>query len=79
MSDVQTWKVLQWGFIDGGVLGALIACVECGDEGGLCCMCDGTGELFQPYQLPNGAPLDLDRWAELLIQIDPPKDEEPDE
>ncbi len=39
-----------------------------------------SGELFQAYQLPNGALIDLDKYAELLIQIEPPDDApEPDD
>lgn len=74
----QTWVVLEWGTIDGGILGATIKCVQCdGGRGDAdrCKMCDGDGTLFQPYQLPNGAAIDLDRHAELLIQIEPPVDQ----
>lgn len=76
----QTWTVLEWGAQDGGLLGAIIVCVDCSGspppEG--CPMCGdrrygdpGDGTLFQPYYLPNGAPIDLDRDAEILIQIEP--------
>lgn len=75
----QTWTVLEWGRIEGGMLGALIVCVECegmsrdvSDAGYRpCSMCDGDGELHQPYYLPNGEPIDLDRHAEILIQVEP--------
>ena len=70
---VQTWTVLEWSYIDGDVLGALIVCVECGGSVLLqpgCKMCNGQGTLHQPYRLPNGEPLDLYRHAELLIQIE---------
>lgn len=77
MSDeepVQTWVVLEWGVVNGDVLGALIECVVCKGDPWMwpCQMCDDDGTLHQPYQLPNGAPIDLHRYAELLIQIEPP-------
>lgn len=78
----QTWTVRQWGTVDGGILGATIVCVVCLDNHAdrvLCQMCDGDGELHQPYQLPNGAAIDLDRDAALLIQIESPIAEVPKE
>jgi hypothetical protein len=75
VKDQQKWTVLDWGVIDGGLLGALIECVACENSILLrpgCEMCDGDGVLHQPYRLPNGAAIDLDRHAELLIQIEAP-------
>lgn len=71
--DVQTWTVFEWGVIDGGILGAVIECVACqGDRFAQpCSMCEDSGRLHQPYRLPNGEPIDLERHAEILIQIEP--------
>lgn len=77
----QTWTVFEWGVADGGILGALIECVACqGDRYAQPCeMCEDSGVLHQPYRLPNGAPIDMDRHAELLIQIERPVEEPTDE
>lgn len=70
----QKWTVIEWGVIDGDLLGALIECVVCKSDPWMwpCEMCNSSGTLHQPYRMPNGSPIDLYRYAELLIQIEPP-------
>lgn len=60
MAAEQQWTVTSWGVVDGGILGAIILCVVChGIETYDCKMCDGDGELHQPYLYPSGKPIDL--------------------
>lgn len=60
-------EVIEWDVVDGGVLGALIACRECSCRSGT--GCDGTGRLFRPYRLPGGAQIDLFRDADVLMTV----------
>lgn len=46
MSTVKLWDV-----VDGGILGAVVPCHECG----------GSGELHRPYRTPDGRLVDVHR------------------
>ncbi len=66
MRDVVD-EVLWWDVVDGGMLGALIRCRACPCRDGT--GCDGTRVMFRGYRLPGGAPLDLYRDADLLVNV----------
>ena len=57
-------RVLKLDVVDGGILGAVVACDECG----------GSGELHRPYQTPDGHRIDVHRGTLTGLGLETPED-----